>query len=68
MVRLNVETLETREVLAAGLWNAAAPNSANFTAPIGSDKGSFASDGLGTIGPAAAPREANGIIAILIGL
>ena len=69
MARLNVETLEAREVPAGGLLSAAsaAPAELDFTPPIGSNKGSFASDGLGTTWPGAAPRDPNGIIAILIG-
>jgi hypothetical protein len=69
MVRLNVENLETREVPAAGLLSAATatPVVLDFTPPIGSNKGSFASDGLGASGLAATARDANGIIAILIG-
>jgi hypothetical protein len=63
MARLNVETLEAREVPAAGLLSAA-PVELEFTPPIGSNKGSFASDGLGTTWPGATPREANGICAV----
>ncbi len=69
MVRLNVENLEARDVPAAGLLSAVseAPVPLDFTPPIGSNKGSFASDGLGTTWLRESPREANGIIAILIG-
>jgi hypothetical protein len=63
MARLNVETLEAREVPAAGLLSAASAE-LEFTPPIGSNKGSFASDGLGTTWPHSAPREANGICAV----
>jgi hypothetical protein len=69
MVRICVESLEAREVPAAGLLSAASvdPLVLDFTPPIGSNKGSFASDGLGTTWLQEAPRETNGIIAILIG-
>jgi hypothetical protein len=66
MAHLNVESLEAREVPAAVVLTA--PVELDFTPPIGSNKGSFASDGLGTTWPVSAPKEANGIIAILIGL
>jgi hypothetical protein len=62
MVRLNVESLEAREVPAAVVQTA--PVVLDFTPPIGSNKGSFASDGLGMTWPGAAPREANGICAV----
>jgi hypothetical protein len=65
MARLNVENLEAREVPAAVVLTA--PVELDFTPPIGSDKGSFASDGLGTTRLGATPQETNGIIAILIG-
>ena len=60
MVRLTVENLEGRELMVAGvLAGLGAAPTAGFTPPIGSNKGSVVSD---------APTQANGIIAILIGL
>ena len=60
MVRLTVENLEGRELMAVGVMAGIAPApEVNFTPPIGSNKGSVV---------AGAEAPANGIIAILIGL
>lgn len=56
MTRLNVECLEGRELMAAGVMAGIEP-ATSYTAPIGSNKGSLTAE-----------PQANGIIAILIGL
>lgn len=69
MARLTVENLEGRELMAAGvLAGLGAAPATSFTPPIGSNKGSVVSGTAeGWVGVGADP-QANGIIAILIGL
>jgi hypothetical protein len=77
VVRLTVENLEGRELMAAGvLAGISDAPTISFTPPIGSNKGSVVSDSAtrlvtgtaeGWAGVGAEP-QANGIIAILIGL
>ena len=68
MVRLTVENLEGRELMTAGvLAGISAAPAPGFTPPIGSNKGSVVSDSPLQTGTGATP-QANGIIAILIGL
>ena len=62
MVRLSVERLEAREVMSVGV---AAPVAADFTPPIGSNKGSFLGDGwwVAVVGERQ-PAPAAGICAV----
>lgn len=47
MTRLNVESLEGRSLMSVGIAPASTPEQVvvNFTPPIGSNKGSFCTDG-----------------------
>ena len=78
-MRLTVENLEGRDLMAAGVMAGISAPATNFTPPIGSNKGSVIeahvrvldiTDGTSNtlaVGAGAEP-QANGIIAILIGL
>ncbi len=75
MVRLTVEDLEGRSLMSAvaPVPPPAGQATVGFTAPIGSNKGSFAGDGWSIddkwmTTPAHRPAHPTGIIAILIGL